>query len=343
MNEPRLSEPVPFRPEEAPSAEFLAKISRLRDAVNARILAAVQKPGPVTLYEPMRYIFEAGGKRLRPILLLLSCEAVGGEECQALDAAVAVELLHTFTLIHDDVMDHDDTRRGRPTIHNKWDVSVAILSGDGLVALSYDYLLRTPSRESARLGSLFSRALLEVCEGQALDKEFESRWDVTLDEYFTMIAKKTATLIALCGELGGIIGGGTPQQLQALRDFGYHLGVAFQIQDDLLDITADEKELGKTWGSDIMQKKKTLLLLHALKNAPPADRKELKAILRQPQITPGEVLRVKAIFERQGTIDFARTCFLEHFQKAEETLRHLPSRQTGDLQNFLRLILNRHF
>ncbi len=321
----------------------MRRVSELREAVNARIMAAVQKPAPVTLYEPMRYIFEAGGKRLRPILLLLSCQALGGSENEALDAAVAVELLHTFTLIHDDVMDHDDTRRGRPTIHKKWDVSVAILSGDGLVALSYDYLLRTPGVDSARLGSLFSRALLEVCEGQALDKEFESRWNVTLDEYFTMIAKKTATLIALCGELGGMIGKGTPEQVQALHDFGYHLGIAFQIQDDLLDITADEKKLGKTWGSDIMRKKKTLLLLHALKAASPPDRKELEAVLRQPTVRESDVQRVKALFERTKTIAFARERFLEHIEVARLQLQRLPSATAASLSHFIQLILNRHF
>ena len=324
------------------SPRFLEKIAHLRERVNALLLQAVAKSDPVTLYEPMRYIFEAGGKRLRPVLLLLSCEAAGGKMDRALNAAAAVELLHTFTLIHDDVMDQDDTRRGRPTVHTKWDVSVAILSGDGLVALSYDYLLRTPSEESARLGKLFSQALLEVCEGQALDKEFESRWDVTVEEYFTMISKKTATLMGLCGELGGIIGGADEKVVRALRNFGYHVGISFQIQDDLLDILADEKELGKTWGSDIVRKKKTLLLIHALENASAEDRRVLEGILAKPEVTREDVLRVKEIFERSRTIEEAEALLLDHFRQAEEELRQLSSLQTGDLRSFLGLVLHRH-
>ncbi len=322
-------------------ASFQQKLNRLREEVNERILAALQRSDPITLYQPMRYTLEAGGKRLRPILLLLACEAVGGDYRKALNAAVAVELLHTFTLIHDDVMDHDDTRRGRPTVHKKWDTSVAILSGDGLVALSYEFLLKTDHPRAARLGELFSKALLEVCEGQALDKEFESREEVSLDEYFSMIGKKTATLIALCGELGGMIGNGTPEAITALRNFGYHLGLAFQIQDDLLDILADEKQLGKTWGSDIMRKKKTLLLIHALQFSSEEDRRLIKKILQKPAVGREDVLRIKEIFQRSGTVDATNRLLQEHFEIARRELKKLPAARRNDLLNYLNLVVQR--
>jgi geranylgeranyl diphosphate synthase type II len=320
---------------------FEEKLNFFRKRVDTRIAEFIEKPHPITLYEPMRYTLEAGGKRIRPLLVLLATEAVGGDYHEALDAAVAVELLHTFTLIHDDVMDHDDTRRGRPTVHKKWDVSVAILSGDGLVALSYEALLRSRPSKASQLGRLFSNALLEICEGQALDKEFETRPSVAVEEYFEMIRKKTAALLALCGELGAILGGGGEAEVQAIRQFGIHLGMAFQIQDDLLDIAADEKKLGKTWGSDVLQKKKTLLLIHALKNASEEDRSALIAILNKDPVTLEDVYRVKEIYERAGTLARAEELVQEHLRKARESLQAVSTIVQDDLIAFLDLILHR--
>ena len=320
------------------------KFIQLKQEIDDRMQEILSKPNPYTLYEPMRYILRAGGKRLRPILLLLSCEAVGGNPSKCIDAAVAVEMLHNFTLIHDDVMDQDDTRRGQETVHNKWDVNVAILSGDGLVALSYRYLMSCNHPRIAEIGRNFSDALLELCEGQALDKEFENRWDVTVDDYFTMIRKKTAVLIALCTQIGAIFGNGAPEQIENLHEYGLNMGMAFQIQDDLLDIVADEKTLGKDWGSDIVQRKKTFLLIHALEAGSPRDREEIHAVFEKKQITPEDVRRVQAIFERTGTLEAAQQLVRQHVRTAREKLSALPeSDGKANLNAFLDVVSHRSF
>ncbi len=325
-------------------AEFEKKLTDLRSLVNARIQSVFEHKEPATLYEPMQYIIDGGGKRLRPVLLLLSSEAVGGRSEDCLDAAIAVEMLHNFTLIHDDVMDQDDIRRGQETVHKKWDVNVAILSGDGLVALSYRYLMNCNHPRIAEIGRFFSDALRELCEGQALDKEFESRWDVTINDYFTMIRKKTAVLIALCTQIGGIFGNGSKKQVQSLWEYGLNMGMAFQIQDDLLDVTADEKVLGKDWGSDIIQRKKTFLLIHALEIGSPAIRQEIHKIMDQPEIDHRAVKRVANLFLETGTLRAAETRIQDHFQRAQEQLAVLPDTEgRKNLELFLELVSHRNY
>lgn len=324
--------------------EFENKLAGLRSLVNDRIRSVFEHKEPATLYEPMKYIIDGGGKRLRPILLLLSNEAVGGHSEDCLDAAVAVEMLHNFTLIHDDVMDQDDIRRGQETVHKKWDVNVAILSGDGLVALSYRYLMNCNHPHIAKIGRLFSDALRELCEGQALDKEFESRWDVTINDYFTMIRKKTAVLIALCTQIGGFFGNGSERQIQSLWEYGLNIGMAFQIQDDLLDVTADEKVLGKDWGSDIIQRKKTFLLIHALEVGSPAIKQEIHKILDQPVIDEMSVKRMANLFLETGTLRAAEARIQDHFQKAREQLAVLPDASgRKNLELFLELVSHRNY
>ncbi len=320
------------------------KLKHLKGEIDARMQEILSKPNPHTLYEPMRYILRAGGKRLRPILLLLSCEAVGGDPMKCIDAAVAVEMLHNFTLIHDDVMDQDDTRRGQETVHKKWDVNVAILSGDGLVALSYRYLMSCNHPRIAEIGRNFSDALLELCEGQALDKEFENRWDVTVDDYFAMIRKKTAVLIALCTQIGAIFGNGAREQIENLREYGLNMGMAFQIQDDLLDIMADEKTLGKDWGSDIVQHKKTFLLIHALEVGGSEDRAKIHAIFEKENISREDVRQVQAIFKRTGTLEAAQRLVKRHVHTAREKLAALPeSDGKANLNAFLDFVSRRNF
>lgn len=324
--------------------EFEKKLANLRALVNRRIHSVFENKEPATLYEPMEYIINGGGKRLRPVLLLLSSEAVGGQVEDCLDAAVAAEMLHNFTLIHDDVMDQDDIRRGQETVHKKWDVNVAILSGDGLVALSYRYLMNCDHPRIAEIGRLFSDALRELCEGQALDKEFESRWDVSLDDYFTMIRKKTAVLIALCTQIGAMFGNGSKKDIQSLREYGLNMGMAFQIQDDLLDVTADEKVLGKDWGSDIIQRKKTFLLIHAHEVGTPSIRNEIHKILDQPQIGSQDVKRMIQLFQETGTLKAAERIIRDHFEMARKHLLRLPQTPgRKNLELFLDLVSHRNY
>jgi len=212
-------------------------------------------------YDPIDYMLDLGGKKIRPLLLWLSCGMCGASPERALPAAAAVELLHDFSLVHDDIMDNDATRRGKPTIHVKWDVNTAILSGDGLLGFAFQKLLETDCDDTAELARVFTRAMIIICEGQGLDKQFEEQEEVTPAAYLDMIRRKTATLIEVSCELGGMIAGADDATLEQLRRFGLNLGMAFQMQDDMLDITADEAALGKKVGSDFEMHKRTILYL----------------------------------------------------------------------------------
>ena len=298
---------------------------------------------PQSLYEPIRYTLQGGGKRLRPILLLLAAEAVGGDYRTALPAATAVELLHNFTLIHDDIMDEDDTRRGRPTVHAKWDNAVALLAGDGLVALAYKSLLATKTDRLAEMSRVFTDGIIELCEGQALDREFETRARVSMPEYMEMIAKKTSRLLSMCVQIGAMIGKATDDQIRALAVYGTNLGIAFQIQDDLLDITVDQAVLGKDFGSDIQQKKKTYLLVDALEQADPDSRNALDDYLNKDSIDGAMILQVRQIFGTVGTLDRAQQAIRKYIEEAEASL-HVLDRHSkiAYLNQLLELVLKRN-
>ncbi len=232
--------------------------SLIRD-IDKTIQSYIAKRKPVTLYGPVQYLFDGGGKRLRAILVLLTYSLFAKNYRKALPAASALEILHNFSLVHDDIMDHDDLRRGRSTIHKKWNTNIAILSGDVLAAMSFKALSASPEKNVQKLVEVYSDAFIGLCEGQALDKEFESRSDVKEADYLKMISQKTALLFSVATQAGAIIGGAKTSQEKALKEFGYHLGMAFQIQDDLLDIVSDEKVLGKDVGSDLAEGKKTYI------------------------------------------------------------------------------------
>lgn len=325
------------------SAGFESRWARWKELIEERLESAVPQTHPVSLYEPVRYTLEGGGKRLRPVLLLLANAAVDGDWKNGLDAAVAVELLHNFTLVHDDIMDRDQTRRGRPSVHARWDADVALLAGDALLVLAYQALARTRSPFLPRLLDLFSAGTLDICEGQALDRELETATEVTLDDYFNMVDKKTARLLALCGEMGAIIGGGTEYEVRALAKFCGLLGRAFQVQDDLLDITAEEKTLGKRIGSDLAQKKRTFMLVHALITASPSRRNRIDAILALPSIGSSEIIAMRTIFEETGSLGAAQQSVESNIRKAKEQLDSLPPNQAReDLEAMLLKISNRN-
>jgi geranylgeranyl diphosphate synthase type II len=317
-------------------------LDHLQKLINDHLKQLFTDRKPSTLYEPIHYVLSGGGKRIRPVLVILACQAVGGTSAAALDAAIAVELLHNFTLVHDDIMDNDDTRRGRPTVHKKWDVDVALLAGDGLLALAYQSLLRTPSPRISEVATIFTDGIIEICEGQALDREFESRRDVTIDEYLCMIRKKTACLLNLSARTGGIIGDGEPDQVKSLGDFASNLGLAFQIQDDLLDITSEQEVIGKANGSDVMRKKQTYLSIHALTHGDAKSVSRLKDIFAKPFIERSDVSLVKEIFQRSDSIKATQECIQQYLQGALENLERLPeSEAKSDLRNFLNFISHR--
>lgn len=292
--------------------------------IEARLASLTHGCEPKAVYEPIRYILTSGGKRVRAMLVLLASEAVGGTARRALNAGAAVEMLHTFTLVHDDVMDHAALRRGKPTIHMKWDENVAILAGDELIALAYRALLADGDRYPDSVVRVFTDALVQVCEGQGLDKEFESRPRVGLSEYFTMIEKKTARMISAGAEIGGLVGRGTARQIRALKLFGRHLGIAFQIQDDLLDISGDGKTLGKRIGGDIVEGKKTFLLLRALERATGGDLRLLKSVKPGALQSRSAIERVRQLYLRTGVFDDARSAIRLHTKIAARSLASIP-------------------
>lgn len=305
-----------------------------KQQVEHQLSQFVDRREPRSLYEPIRYVLRAGGKRVRPVLTLLACGAVGGRAAHALDAAVAIELLHSFTLVHDDIMDNADTRRGFKTVHEKWNHNVAILVGDEMVAMAYRSLTKTNHPRMTEIVETFTKAFNEVCEGQGLDEEFEQRRRVGIQEYMRMIKKKTAAMISAATTIGGIIGGGTSREIKALRAYGEHLGRAFQIQDDILDIIADTKSFGKTIGSDLKQGKKTYLLLRGIECTGGKEKALLQRVMQRDaamltlreKISRREVQMVREIFVRCGVIGDARSVVRRSTRRAQQALSSLPSR-----------------
>ncbi|MCH7517172.1 MAG: polyprenyl synthetase family protein, partial [Bacteroidetes bacterium] len=238
-----------------------------RKKINAILHGTVKNRKPSSLYIPAAYIINSEGKRIRPFLVLLSAGAVGGNFSQAYNAAVAVELLHDFTLVHDDIMDNAEKRRGKLTLHKKYNKNTAILVGDSLLSVAYEYLLKDCNGHSKSIISSFTSGLIEVCEGQILDTDYEARKYVSLSQYLIMIKKKTASMVKMCCEIGATLGGGKEKEIKGIANYGLNNGIAFQVQDDLLDIIADENKFGKRIGSDLIEGKKTYLFIKALEKA----------------------------------------------------------------------------
>lgn len=245
-------------------------LDNLRTQINAN-MQGVYTDGPKLLIDPLAYSIIGDGKRLRPIFTLIAAEVCGGNIEEAIHAAVAVELLHNFTLIHDDIMDGDDLRHGQSTIHKKWDVGVGILAGDAMFVVAIGKL-RQSTKNVEPMTDAFVKGALAVCEGQALDKEFETSTGVTVENYLEMIDLKTGYLLGLAGELGGLVADGGSDKIQALQRYGRLVGRAFQVQDDLLEIFSSADNMGKSLGSDLLSEKKTYLLVEAWNHDPAAVR-----------------------------------------------------------------------
>ena len=325
-----------------PTVELSEKFALYKNRVQEYLSNKVKNRRPFNLYDPIHYTMSGDGKRLRPALTFLTTEAFAGSIESVLPAAAAIELLHNFTLVHDDIMDRDETRRGKATVHNKWDINVALLSGDGLVALAYETLLETPSREILAISKLFTQGLIEVCEGQAMDIEFETRSEVSTEEYLVMIGKKTARLLSLCAQIGGLVAGANADACFQLDNFGMSLGIAFQIQDDLLDITADTDILGKDFGSDIKQHKKTLILIYALEQGTPNQVAEINRIYAQEEIVEADIFKAKNIFDETGALQHTHSLAEYYFSTAQTALEKLAScADITFLKQFLNLVLSR--
>lgn len=296
------------------------------DKFEKKYQSIIKGKKPRSLYEPCNYIIESGGKRLRPFLVLLSAKAVGARTSKVLNAAIAVELFHNFTLVHDDIMDNADKRRGRPTLHIKYNVNTAILAGDNLLAIAYQSLIKDCKVNGLSAIDDFTEGLIEVCEGQSLDKDFEIRKEVSLDEYIEMISKKTAALAEVCCSIGAKLGGGNIKEINALKNYGKYLGLAFQIQDDLLDIIADEVELGKKIGGDLLEGKKTFLLLKALQKAKGKEKQLLINVITGNGINKAKIPIYKKLYTKLGVLDDASDEVKKYTNLALEALKEIKNK-----------------
>ncbi len=299
---------------------------------------------PYSLYDPLNYIMQGGGKRIRPLMVFFSCEAFGGSVEQSIDAAVAIEILHNFTLVHDDIMDNADTRRGKETIHKKWSVNEAILVGDELIGLSYRSLLRTKTERIGEIVRAFTDGVIEVCEGQALDKEYETADDVTLNDYVIMIRKKTAELLKTSAIIGSIIAGANTEQIETITNYSKFLGLAFQIQDDLLDVVANEQEFGKKIGGDILEKKKTYLYLKSLELSEENIKSTLKDIYKNGTAGQDKIDEIIKIYKSSGAIEFAKIDIQNYTLEANGYLSNIlnPSARHR-LEKFSEMLLKRNY
>ena len=296
-------------------------LSSYNDALTAGLKEAIVVKEPKGLYGPAAYILGLGGKRLRPVLTLMTAEFFGSTLKTAMNAALAVELFHNFSLIHDDIMDDAPLRRGEVTVHEKWDINTGILSGDAMLILAYQLFEAYDAEMFQQLAKLFSKTALEVCEGQQYDVDFETRDDVTIPEYIKMIDYKTAVLIGAAMKMGAIVANASESCKENIYEFGRNLGIAFQLQDDYLDAFGDPKTFGKQVGGDIIENKKTFLYLTALEGSGVLEREKLTTLFSQSPKDPSEKIKVvKALFISTGAAQASINEMEKYTAKANQLL-----------------------
>lgn len=298
---------------------------------------------PERLYDPIRYSLAGGGKRLRPMLLLLSCGLFADDVDVALPAAAAVEIFHNFTLLHDDIMDNAAVRRGKPSVYAKWGQNVAILSGDAMLIYAYRLLSTVPAKQLPQVLATFNDMALEVCEGQQYDMDFEQKAKVSVVEYMHMIELKTSVLLAGAVAIGAMLGGASEEDCRKLRRFAVELGLAFQLQDDLLDSYGGE-ELGKTIGGDILEGKKSYLMVTAMSRADEEQREVLRHTYKDAALAPAEkIARVRAVFDALDVPRLTEQQISLRFDRALATLDGLnvPDARKEPLREYARSLMGR--
>ena len=322
-------------------------ISELQKLISTEInkeIDRLTKMEPVNLYEPIGYALSMGGKRLRPVMLLLAYNLFNETVEEAVPAAMAIEVFHNFTLLHDDIMDQAPTRRNSLTVYKKYNENIAILSGDAMSIMAYNYLLKCNFSDPGPSIRLFSQTALEVCEGQQLDMDFETRTDVSIPEYLNMIRLKTAVLLACSLKIGALAANAHDEIAESIYDFGINLGIAFQLQDDLLDVFANPEKFGKKIGGDIVSNKKTFLLLKALELANGSYRKIILDWISKKEFNPEEKIKaVTNIYNHLNIKKITEDCIEEYYRQAMQIWKKMDmsNERKTELLHLAQLIMER--
>lgn len=296
-------------------------IEKYQDDFSQFLKENVTQQNPATLYQPVHYILNLGGKRIRPVLTMLSCDIFGTDYKKARFAALAVEIFHNFSLVHDDIMDKAPLRRGKATVHTKWNLNTGILSGDAMLILAYQYFERYEPLIFKELAVIFGKTALEVCVGQQFDLDFEARQEVSIEEYLKMIEYKTAVLVGAALQMGAVVAEASAENQQIIYNFGVALGIAFQLQDDYLDTFGDAKTFGKKIGGDILENKKTILYIKALENASATQKETLLRYYSSDNFPEAEKIQaVSEIFKQTQSDVFLREEIKNYTQKAFQFL-----------------------
>jgi len=322
----------------------MLSISDYRDLFLSHLQQEIIVRDPKNLYQPMDYILNLGGKRLRPVLTLMTADFFSGNHQDALKAATAIEIFHNFSLVHDDIMDDAPLRRGKQTVHEKWDLNTGILSGDAMLIVAYQFFENYPAETFQELAKLFSKTAIEVCEGRQYDIDFETRDDVQIDEYLKMITYKTAVLVGAAMKMGAIVADASKQEANAIYDFGLNLGIAFQLMDDYLDAFGDPNTFGKQVGGDIIENKKTFLYLKTLENLSEDQSMQLRHLFSiTPEDTSDKIKVVKDFMISSGAADQTQKEIEFYTQKALEILDGLSVEHTNKniLRDFAISLMNR--
>ena len=323
----------------------MKSFNEITELISSEIALLDWTKEPKGLYEPIGYVLSLGGKRIRPALTLMACKLFSDDVKPAIAPALGIEVFHNFTLLHDDIMDRAPIRRGKPTVHIKWDDNTAILSGDVMQIAAYQLIAQTPADHLKEVLDIFSKTAIEICEGQQYDVDFEQRTDVHADEYLEMIRLKTAVLLGCALKTGAIIGGATANDAQQLYDFGINIGLAFQLKDDLLDVYGDEATFGKKIGGDILCNKKTYLLIHALELAKDKNAEELSSWLKKNNPDPQE--KISAVTNLYNCLGVKKICedkMLFFYEKAVANLEkvNVPDTKKQELRKLAEKLMSRN-
>ncbi|MDO3391404.1 polyprenyl synthetase family protein [Bacteroides sp. ET489] len=318
--------------------------SELLDIVKGHIAGLQFTRTPKGLYDPVSYVLSLGGKRIRPVLMLMAYNLYREDVKSILQPATGIEVYHNYTLLHDDLMDRADMRRGKATVHKVWNDNVAILSGDAMLVLAYQFMTQCASEKLKDVMDLFSLTALEICEGQQLDMEFEQRKDVKEDEYIEMIRLKTSVLLAASLKIGAILGGASKEDADALYDFGVNLGLAFQLKDDLLDVYGDPLRFGKNIGGDILCNKKTYLVIKAFEHANTEQEALLSDWFTRETFDPQEkIAAVTRLYNEIGVKALCENRIVEYSKRASESLNrvNVPAENKQELETMMNELMHR--